>query len=295
MSAEAARSLRPVPALALLGLCVACATDTSLRELDLLARSTGARTVLLEQDLSLYSPFDPSATRAHLDQIRVQRDLVFGLLGLERGAPLCVWLRPDQGLQLELSVEGDRLHLDGLRDRPREGIYGRAWNDEVVLQVAPPQLIELPDGRSLEGQVGAAQYASTLRHELAHVATRRLGIHGQAWLDEGVAHLVEWVPIEDGRPRLDPPPAWLRQAARLGPEQRSVDHLLSWQQSLPVTDADRAARLLACSLVAFALERQPAPTLREGLLQLARADAAQLRSLEPDWCARLARIAATDP
>jgi hypothetical protein len=262
-----------------------------LARIDELSRSTGARTVLLEEDLSLYSPYELVPTREHLAQIRAQRDAVFGLFDLEQGEPLLVWLRPDEGIKASFSVEGDSLRFEGFARDPADDILGRAVGSTLIVQVDPPQLLKLGDGRSITSSFGASQYEDTIRHELTHVAAARLGVAGGTWLSEGLAHAVEWIPIDgDSLLRPDPPPERLCLAAALPKDRRSVARLLAWKHAYPPTDEDREARLLSFSFVAFALERQPAATFRERLLLLCHTEPATLRSLEAEWSAWLDQV-----
>lgn len=279
--------VRPYAAGVLALACAACASSLELQDLDRLARATEARTVLLEEDLSLYSPYDLVGTRGHLEQIRAQRAEVFELFGLEPGAPLLVWLRPDPGMRLEMSVEGNELRIEGLHFEPADKIFGRAAGNEIILQVDPLQVLQLEDGRALSGNLDPRMYRSTLRHELTHIAMERLDVRGGSWLSEGLAHVVERIPIAEGRLRLEQATQALREAAAVPRELRSVEQLLAWEHAYPPTDLDRVARQLSFSFVAFALERQAAPTFSARVQLLARAAPASLRALEPEWSAWL--------
>ncbi len=263
----------------------ACAPGLTLERLDELARASGARTVVLDDDLSLWSPLDAQETAPHLEQVRAAREDVFGLFGLEPGRPLRVWLRPDPGIRIDGVLEGDRYRFADLALEPRHGVLGAASGaDEIVVSVGLPQVTQLADGRSMQGVLGASFYRRTVRHELAHVALSRLGIPGRrSWLHEGIAHLVERaIPAGEER-RLVPAAAELRAAAALPEARRSLAWLFAWHQVLPPREEDVQARVAASAFVAFALERQAGATPRERLLALARASERDLIALEPDW------------
>lgn len=267
----------------------ACATTFSLEEFDALARTSGARTIVLTEDLSLYSPYDPLRTRAFLELIRAQRAEVFALFGVAKERPLVVQLHPNPGLGVELSVQGDRITVESVSEVANERINGQATIDLVIIEVDPERVLQLPDGRSIPGAFEPSMYADTIRHELTHVATRLLGIERSDWLSEGIAHAVGATTIEGGRFELAPVAAILGEAARLPHDPRAMAALLEWRQGFPVNDTDVSARRLAMSLVLFALERD-GPDLRAGLLRLAALDRRELLALHSEWSAWLARF-----
>ena len=211
-----------------------------------------------------------------------------------RAPPTVVQLHPNPGLGAELYTEGNRIGVRSLSLDPDGGFTGRAPGNRVILEVDPPQVLQLEDGRSLPGAFDASMFERTIRHELTHVAVFLLGVEEGGWLHEGLAHAVAEMPVADGRLQPDPSHALLALAARLPREERSLPWLLAWQQRLPVTEADHAARALACSLVLFVLEHDGAPSLREGFPRLAARDRASLLALEGEWSAWLDRCAKAD-
>ena len=268
-----------LPALAALG---ACTRRYTLPEFDALARTTSARTILLEERVSLYSPYDWARTRSYLEVIEKERAAVFELFGVESEEPTVVWLRVDPKLGVQVAVEGELLRIESVSMETHDGILGHADGSVVEIRVAPLDEVQLPGGRTITGTFDVSMYADTIRHELAHAAAFQRGLHGRGWLEEGLAHAVAWLPIEGGRLRMEPPPERLRVAAALPRELRSIANLLAWEQHFPPTDEDRASRLLAFSLVAFLLEREASP-FRERVVRIAAFDEDRLLALQDAW------------
>jgi hypothetical protein len=164
----------------------------------------------------------------------------------------------------------------------------------MVIEVAARKVMTLADGSPLVNLLGATMYKDTIRHELTHLATNLLGLRGDDWLREGIAHAVEWIPIEDGRFDLDPVPESLHKAASLR-EHGDLARILAWKQSFPPIERDRLARALAHSLVIFLIEREGAPSLREGLLRVAAYPPARIHAQEADWSTWLDGLASQAP
>lgn len=269
------RPHRLVAALVAASVLPACTVHYSLVEFDAAARRGAARTIVLEDGLSLYSPYGAERTRLFLLVVKEQRDEVFALFGVTRERPLLVELRLNESL-------GRR--PDGtLSLVPDERVSGRATIDHVSVEVDPQHVLELGEGRELTGGADPSMYAGTLRHELAHVALGMLGLELDGWRAEGLAHAVELVPIEPGRLDLGPVRGLLVEIAALPREQRDVQALLAWRQGSRTTDADVSMRRLALALVLFLLERDGAPDLRTGVQQLMERDGRDLVALEEEW------------
>jgi hypothetical protein len=278
--------------LVLAGALGSCAAEISLRDLDDLARSTGSRTVLLEDDVSLYSPYDGGYTRALLSKVQAQRADVFALFGVHTDEPTFVWFRENPDLGVDVELEGDRLRVRSVSTPSRGDVLGRSQGNAMIVEVAPPNTLTLADGRTVTGVLELPDLDGTIRHELAHVASTLLGVRGRTWIREGIAHAVEWIPIEDGHFRLDPPPGPLLDAAAVPRERRSVDALLRWEHGDPPTERDLVLRQLALSLVVFAAERQDSPSFGERLLLVDALRVSELRALQPAWSAWLDALSA---
>ena len=273
--------------LGILAPLTSCATVHELQDVDRCARLVGSRTIVLEDELSLYSPYEPVPTRMFLEEIKKQKREVFALLDVQSTEPVIVWLQPNAGMGMDQRVEGNLIFTEGLRFEPHGGLHGVAGDRFVILQVAPSQVLRLEDGREISSFLGESMYTQTIRHEMIHIATNLLGVRGGDWLREGIAHAVGSIPVADGCLDLDPVPEILRAAAALPRESRSLDRLLAWRQSFPPVEDDRSARALSCSLVAFLLQREPELDLGAGVLRLDAMDEQRIRSLEATWSAWL--------
>ena len=289
-----ARSMPPFSTLSSLVpfLLSSCTTHYSLRVLDDVARTSGARTIVLQEKLSIYSPEETFYAQDYVTLIEKQRQEVLGLFGVDNESPIIVQLRQNEGMGMDATIEGNTIRFNRLRMSPDGGILGSARKDVIVVEVAPRTVLKLADGSPFVGVLGASMYKDTIRHELAHVATNLLGVRGGDWLREGIAHAVEWIPIEDGRFVLDPVPESLRGAAGFPRGPGVLDELLAWTQSFPPADRDPSVRLLAHTLVVYLIEREGAPSLRDGLLRVAAYPPARIRAVEADWMTWLDGLAA---
>jgi hypothetical protein len=277
------RALCLAPALA------ACAT-LPLTELDELLRSTDTRTVVFGDKLSIYSPYDSGRTHQFVAPLEAQRAQVFELFGVASPLPLIFFLRIDPQLGVQTSAAGgDRMRIDGISTSTHDRILGTADGRLLTLRVARVDEIQLEDGRTITGSFGVEMYTNTIRHEITHAALTLLGVKDRDWLGEGLAHAVEWIPIEDGHFLSVPPRAQLLAAARL--ESRPLTELLEWKQSYPVAESDPPMRLLALALVTFLVERQSAPTFRERALCVAGLGDQEILALEAEWSTWLDGIA----
>ena len=290
---SAARNAAALAALS--GMCSAlagCLVSYELPEFDKLARTSNYRTILLEADYSMYSPFGGNATRDYALLVERHRAELLELFGVEAAAPTLVELRPTDGIGVDFEAEGNGIRVLAASREPHDGVLGWAPGNHVVIAVDAPQKVRLADGREIEGAWNASTFESTIRHELAHVAVFLSGVEEGGWLHEGMAHAVQWLPLEDGRFRLEPQPEQLAWASASPREARSLEWLVAWRQSYPPTESDVAARLLAFSLVAFWFEREGSPSVRDGFPRLAALGRKQIMALEPEWSAWLDALAA---
>jgi hypothetical protein len=281
---------------ACLALLCAC-SGPSYEEFDRLARTTAARTIVYERDFSLYSPFDLDQTRSWLELVEQELTEVAALLEAdpaeqrEREGPLIVLLQAIEGLGVQVSVvEQDRIRISLPEQHPLHGIEGHANQRRATVLVQPTSEVVFPDGRTLRGTTAASAYRSTLRHELAHVVADSAGLAGGAWLDEGIATLVEHVHASPEKGALEVEPERLRysrQVARQGPALADLLRTVEDGAAIAAgrTPADRSWRPRLLAFFSFLLEREVARggDLRSALDGARRAGRRELERLEPEW------------
>ncbi len=270
-----------------------CRSQASLGQLDPIGRPTEARTVLHEDGITLYSPYELEPTRDFFALIQAERDAVFGLFHAQKNPPVLVVLELDEGMGIELTGQAAERRVQGISLAPEGGRVGYSGEDMVVIRVAPLRDLPAPEGGSIQGMLAPETYRQTIRHELAHIISSRSSALRTDWLSEGIAHLVEWSAIEEGRPVLDPAPERLRALGGVPRDERPLRKMLGWKEgSGRATRADLEARLLAFSFVAFFLEAERAGSLREGIVRLESLRDEDVLDLEPEWSSWLEGLAA---
>jgi hypothetical protein len=205
--------------------------------------------------------------------------------------PVLVQLRPNEGLAVDSQSLGNGVVVSRVRDEPEGGLLGHASENALVIEVAPPALLRFDDEHVATQVPAASNYRDTIRHELAHVASNLMGLPRSDWLREGLAHAVEWIPVEDGRLDLDPVPDVLRRAAAYVRRRGEIAPLLDWKQSIPPVDADNVMRATAFTLVTFLIERERPASVREALERIAALEPDRIRGLEGEWSAWLEGLA----
>ncbi len=270
--AKRPRALLRAFGIAWLGLAAACRCTVPLDDALGDLREAGFRTWTASDDVSLITPWDAAATselhaRAEADLRAVER--AFDVT-LARPLDLRVISLPPA----EPAGDSDA--------RPSlHGAVGHTLpdHDGLVLysSVRPTRPLE-----ALE---------RTLRHELAHLAARRLGLAGPTWFDEGMA-----LQFETAR-RLGDTLVFELDSELLGQARRvhalvEFAELLDWDE-----DGRRVAggldevflpgRPLAWSLVRFLLERDPDGPLSSRLARIRALRRDELNALEPAWRAWL--------
>ncbi len=262
----------------LVALLPACRNLVTIPELDEGLRREHTQTVILAPRYSLYSPYDVDATAEFVEIVDRELPRVFDLFELEDDEPVFIWMQPVLEGPLEVRA-GETLPASTI---PKSGVLGSAHGTETILiAVAPVRRVHFDEG-PLEFRVRDMSIDSTIRHELAHVATHRLHLGPlPSWFREGVAETVEaYVPGED---RLIPHVAEeiLRAAAAVPREQRSLARVLDWEQRLPIAPDDVTLRVLACALVTFLLE--DSDSLPDSLRRIASMPRSELLVLEEEW------------
>ncbi len=174
------RHARALAATVLVCACVTgCVRQLALPEVDGLLRDAGWRAVILDDDLSLFSPLDVATAEEYAGLVREERALVQDLLELPPAdAPLLVLLR-------EADPPSDPL---AALQPSRDGVRGVADAHAVSLAV--------PTG---PGALPPTALRDVVRHELVHVESRRAGLHGPSWWNEGLADEIAAMDTVDGR------------------------------------------------------------------------------------------------
>src|SRR5262245_16333515 len=95
---------------ALVALTTSCwSRHYSLQYSDRLARTSEARTIVLDEKLSLYSPDEPFEAQQFMALLRKQRSEVFELFDVDNEEPIVVQLHPNEGIAMDVEAQGDQL------------------------------------------------------------------------------------------------------------------------------------------------------------------------------------------
>jgi hypothetical protein len=271
-----------------LALLAGCASSLELADLDRLERSIDARTVALEADYTLWSPFALEQTRTWVDMVDEELAASRALFGTRHEGRLLLALVPVEGLGPQVEVGAGQVAVAPQRAHPLHGLAGAAGGAEVVVYVTPDRVLQGPSG-PLVAHRAAGDYRGTLRHELAHVHADVVGLEGPKWLSEGVADLVESYVLEEGR-LVDrgPEASSLLRAGALRGEQLGVARLLDWREdgiriAAGEEQVDEASRILCGLFMRFLVDRQPPGSLVERLAGVQALSRAELEELEPAW------------
>jgi len=277
--------------LAWVALCVGCASGCqrwSYEQFDRLGRTSQARTIVLEPDFSLYSPYDAVLTRPYVELVREQDRLLGALFQVQPPKPWVVVLIASEDLGVRFDVTGDQLTLGDVRRRTRSGIGGFSSSRTAYVYVAKPSLVERPGQAPLTGVLAPETYTKTVRHELAHLYAALVEIDGPPWLEEGFAHLLESVPVVEGRLHIQDASRSLERARRVPPDLRDLQRTLELREDLHALAAGAPhpfpqGRVLAQAFVHFMLVRLPASDWVAELRRIRATPAAELLTLEPEW------------
>jgi hypothetical protein len=275
-----------------LALCSSCVSRLDLSDLDRLERSLDARTVALEDDYTLWSPFAATRTADWIAMLNEELAAARGLFGVQPEQRLLIGLVPIDGLDMRVSEQEGKVNMEVPREHPLHGVAGMAGDGRILLYVTP-DLKLVSGGAQVIALREPDDYRSTLRHELAHVMALDCGLVGPPWFYEGLADLVQSYALEEGRlvdrgPRDED----LLLAATIPADQWGAARLLDWREDgarIAAGDeaVDKASRALCGLFVRFLVERAPGATIVERLLSVKELIRAQLLSLDPQWRAWL--------
>ncbi|MEW6741228.1 MAG: hypothetical protein AB1486_00590 [Planctomycetota bacterium] len=247
----------------LLTLLDGCTIAVSFPEFDRLNRSVGIRTLVVEPEFSLYSPYPTDTTGAFARVVDEELSVVAATFGVVIDEPVIVRLvaRPASTRQIPMGEATGT--LAGWAHATRE----------VVIYVEPSAEVLGPVRM-------AAHERRVIRHELAHSCLHRLIPDPPQWLDEGVAEEIESRWLVNGRLRAAALPEGLLQARAMERSDRSLTALLAWRGG---SEPDPTLRPLAHALVRFLLEHSQAEDFAASLRAMAAIPARNLLALEDEW------------
>ncbi|MCY3001812.1 MAG: hypothetical protein NTV21_08410 [Planctomycetota bacterium] len=131
----------------------------------------------------------------------------------------------------------------------------------------------------------------TLRHELAHVHARRLGLAGPKWFNEGFAQEFERPVQSEGEWIGDPFPADLARAREFA-DAGAAKKLVGWTTSEGLDSAELEERYtLSLSFVRFQLERNAGGTLVERARAVLATNPAAVEAEWLEWLRKLDAVA----
>jgi hypothetical protein len=269
-------------------LCCGCVSRVELEDLDRLERALEARTVALESDYTLWSPFSASLTQAWIQMIDEELGAVCELFGARPTRRLLIGLVPVAGLGFEFSAQEGEVLVARQTEHPLHGVAGMSGGGRILVYVTPDQEIEAQSGTVIAHR-GADDYRGTLRHELAHALSVETGLVGPPWFYEGLADLVQSHRLEEGRLVDRGPREEELRAALLTPADRwGVARLLDWREdgvrvASGKEEVDEASRALCGWFVRFLFERDPQPSLHQSARAASRLERGELLALEDEW------------
>ena len=275
-------------ALSAMALCASCVSRLDLNDLDKLERSLDARTVALERDYSLWSPFATAQTEPWLRMIDEELAASIELFGTRPAERLMIGLVPIEGLGFQVSSQDGKVTVAWQKEHPLHGVAGMSGGRRILLYVTPDQEIDTGEGPVIAHR-GADDYRGTLRHELAHVLALESKLAGPPWFYEGLADLVQSYALEEGR-LVDRGPSFEDRlvASTVAPEHWGVPRLLDWREDGTRVAAgeeavDKVSRALCGWFVRFLFQHDPRATLHQTARAVTRRSRAELEALEPAW------------
>jgi hypothetical protein len=231
--------------------------------------------VVEEPGFILRSPYDDEATRPYATVVRRELARVRECFGDSSAVPVRIYLVPVSDADAPKPDESWRHAAQG-------GFEGGAFETGFAFVWVRPEAD--PSQALVEAEMGSSQ----LRHELAHLFTRRAGLAGKSWFNEGVAQQVEHSQFLDGETRWHPFPATL-VSARAAFVPGDVARLLAWSAAdNGIRMENRALRYAqAEALLRFLLERSSGADFVARLREVRALDEQTIAALEPEWGAWL--------
>jgi hypothetical protein len=283
--------MRPVIFTCLLGLLAACTAP--FHSVDGALRASDVRTVAVEDDFTLYTPYDVKRSAELAKMVRINLRAVAGQLEMTFDEIVQIHAQPLEIQGFKMGLDGSQVHVTGnLRPPTLHDVAGFTAIEStgdlpvVVFFVAKDREAIREDGSAFTETFGFS-YDSIVRHELAHQCSIRQGIDGEVWFNEGLALEMEnATPDGDGLVPIPWPPS-LAQAAKVHRET-SLARVLDWREDGAAIAAGREepfrdGRPLAHAYVRFLLEREGGERSPAAFRQILGMSREQHLALEDDW------------
>lgn len=235
--------MRALPLL-IVTLLANCSAPTSLSGPELAAYlEQRCPRVVVRDGVEVHAALDEAACEAWSEGAAHADRLVRQMLGCENGPPVRMYL-------LDVEVEADLRQGVGAG-----GFEGHAFAEDFMLLYVPRD--------SRDARQRAWMRMDTLRHEIAHIHARRLGLAGPKWFNEGLAQELEGSNLIDGEWFAEVFPHELVRA-RASAQAGAAALLVGWTTSEGLDSDELDARYaLSASLVRFLLERNRGGELAE--------------------------------
>ena len=263
------------------------------------ARQADIRTLVVEPDFAVASPFEPGYTYRLLKLARRNLVAIEALLEVDVPSNLTVHFVALEMPKAEVRSDGEGgFDLKGIEVPSDHGIraYARTWfgSRSVTIYVAPEVDLSNSDG-GLQSVIFDFDSESSIRHELAHICAFEAGLDGNTWFNEGLAEEFESRKLDnDGALPMTALPRNL-QVARKQHGPYSIDDVLDWDENVSRVSAGKEkpfylGRSLSHSLIRFLLDRTPGKSLREKFERILDMKDREIRALEDEWKAWLAAL-----
>ena len=248
-------------------------------DLDRLARASGARTVVVEDDFTLFSHYDSSSTVRFVEVVQEEYDATARLFERSVDEELLVHMVPMPGSRI---FEENGKEMLEINLETTNGIWGFTDSRRTILVYLYPDL-ERPNGTTIQAVQDEGRYRGVLRHELTHVILERLVDDPPLWLNEGMAHLIERMELQLGDLQF---PEQMQFGLHL--PVPPLEELLAWtERPARIHSGEEEGRpemrSMARAFVAFLLARQGAIPFPHAVQKVASMSRPDLLGLEEEW------------
>ena len=247
-------------------------------ELDKIARCTGASTVVITEELTVWSPYDLSFTKTLMEIIEEELGATRALLDVKIEDPILIWIEA-----VESSGGDNFINLSDSLTPAKAGVSGCAGEEgRFILLYGPPQT-----------QWGFVMYnphflRGSTRHEMAHIVFFQAGFRGDRWLQEGFAEYVRSMHMmKDGGLVQIALPIVIFNRTRGLPDRYSLSKILDWTEPLNSLEGTQAHYNISHSLMHFLIQKQDDRPLQETLKRIEGLSRKEILAFEAEWRAWL--------